>query len=500
MALFMIGNIAFTQALSTVEIDAASINQSGRQRMLSQRILYSATDYAATRSVHSAEVLETSLDQFETSHRQLRAMAWDNDMLSSAYFVGTPSLDRLSRDFVEAGRRLLVSNDPSAELGALVERGEDQLRGRLDRAVRAFVQVAQAKAKALRRSANTLLLSAVLVILLEGALIFWPTYRLVNQTFETLSERNRTKHAALTRLANFASIAADLFWETDLKGNLTYAEGQFLKVMKGSRENLIGCHYLDLMILESEQYQIMEEAVRTAKPYSDLTGTFTDIDGRHYILELSGMPRFDENGEICGYLGTADDISERQAATEKVRRLAHTDSLTGLFNKRGFDDCLTACLKARQEGSSLFLLAIDLDQFKPVNDTYGHGAGDEVLKIVAARINSTLREPDWAARIGGDEFFVVCNNVPHHEAIARLAGRLNKTLSEPYGLSMETVRVSASIGIACLPDDGGTVDEALAAADRALYAAKRMGRNNTRFANDNIIAAVSLPQSMHESA
>jgi diguanylate cyclase (GGDEF)-like protein len=131
------------------------------------------------------------------------------------------------------------------------------------------------------------------------------------------------------------------------------------------------------------------------------------------------------------------------------------------------------------------VLALDLDGFKSVNDTYGHGAGDEVLKSVASRMKATLRESDWCARIGGDEFFVVCHTAPSRLAVEGLALRLNRKLAEPYGLSTgHRVRVSASIGIAAAPYDSTDLDKLLHLADTALYDAKNNGRNQFRFVED----------------
>jgi len=156
-----------------------------------------------------------------------------------------------------------------------------------------------------------------------------------------------------------------------------------------------------------------------------------------------------------------------------------------LSNKRAYEEAIPELVDKATPRKPLYMLALDLDGFKAVNDTYGHGAGDEVLKIVAARIKSIVRDGDMAIRAGGDEFLILCNAMPSYLAIMGMADRLNERLSAPYSLSNgKTVRVSASIGVACAPHDATEHVALCEAADQALYAAKRRGRNQTYFARD----------------
>ena len=216
-----------------------------------------------------------------------------------------------------------------------------------------------------------------------------------------------------------------------------------------------------------------------------MVGTFTDTDGQSYKLSLSGMPHYHEDGHIIGYLGTATDVTARMTQQEQTELMASTDPLTGLANVRKFRATLGNMVDTADSRQPVYVLALDLDGFKSVNDTYGHGAGDEVLKSVASRMKATLRESDWCARIGGDEFFVVCHTAPSRLAVEGLALRLNRKLAEPYGLSTgHRVRVSASIGIAAAPYDSTDLDKLLHLADTALYDAKNNGRNQFRFVED----------------
>jgi diguanylate cyclase (GGDEF)-like protein len=167
------------------------------------------------------------------------------------------------------------------------------------------------------------------------------------------------------------------------------------------------------------------------------------------------------------------DVSERVATQMRLQELAHTDSLTGLANRHTLRQALADALKA---GRPVALLSIDLDQFKAVNDTLGHTAGDEVLRAAGHRLGRCMRPGDLVARFGGDEFAVLMLNAVAPENAAALAQRLIDALTQPIDLGGRRLRVGASIGGALCDDASVGVDELLVRADMALYAAKDLGR------------------------
>ncbi|MGE0383775.1 MAG: diguanylate cyclase [Gammaproteobacteria bacterium] len=176
------------------------------------------------------------------------------------------------------------------------------------------------------------------------------------------------------------------------------------------------------------------------------------------------------------------DISAVQRTEEQMRYLAHHDSLTGLSNRLLFQDRLDqALIRAARERGRAALLFLDLDGFKQVNDTLGHAAGDELLRMLADRIREVLRRADTAARLGGDEFVVVLADLQSNDDAALLAGRLLEALATPFEIDGRSVPVSASIGIGVYPDDGTDRKALLEAADAAMYRAKAEGRNRYRF-------------------
>lgn len=191
------------------------------------------------------------------------------------------------------------------------------------------------------------------------------------------------------------------------------------------------------------------------------------------------------DGEFQGarrYVGLISDISDRKKEEEYIRRLAHFDSLTGLPNRVLFNDRLQrALVRARRYRQSLAVLYVDLDHFKDVNDTYGHAAGDEALKVASARMLSTLRQNDTVSRRGGDEFVVIVELNEHPEGIGNVCNKLINELRQPFQLGGDQLELGASVGVAIFPVDATEPEGLLVAADSALYEAKTAGRGVFRF-------------------
>ncbi len=193
---------------------------------------------------------------------------------------------------------------------------------------------------------------------------------------------------------------------------------------------------------------------------------------------------------VGGPLRRADAAeAELRDAAEQLERnarrlefMAHHDSLTQLPNRSMLQDRLRrAASLARRHGHRIGLLFVDLDNFKGVNDTLGHSVGDQLLQVVALRLQGCVRQEDLLARLGGDEFCVLLENIDSHADAGAVAQKLLDALSEPYRVSGQNLSVPASIGIACMPEDGSDAEELLKAADIAMYRAKAGGRNSYRY-------------------
>jgi diguanylate cyclase (GGDEF)-like protein len=231
------------------------------------------------------------------------------------------------------------------------------------------------------------------------------------------------------------------------------------------------------------------EAARSGTPFC-LQIRMTDRSGRqrHFRTRGRAFGRIHE-GVSSRVFGVCEDMTDHVQRLAEAEARSRIDELTGLGNRRHFDDCLAGALaRAKREREQLALLYIDLDRFKLINDTLGHDAGDQLLRVVSARLSDTVRIEDVVcldhdrqaaeariSRLGGDEFTVLLSSI-HGPADAELvAKRMLTAIAEPVEIAGQTLTPSASLGIAVFPNDGSTPDELRKRADAALYAAKGAG-------------------------
>ncbi|HZX33288.1 MAG TPA: diguanylate cyclase [Rhodocyclaceae bacterium] len=204
-------------------------------------------------------------------------------------------------------------------------------------------------------------------------------------------------------------------------------------------------------------------------------------DGSLYVEWLKINAVKDDDGRITRYVALLSDITAKKRQQEELWHQANYDALTDLPNRILFQDRLQqATAQAVRHQCRVAVMFIDLDRFKGVNDKHGHLAGDELLRQAAVRISNCIRDEDTVARVGGDEFLVLLPNVPTLEVAYGVAEKILNVLNQPFCLSIATVNIGASIGIAVFPDLATTVEELLALADSAMYEAKTAGRGTIR--------------------
>jgi diguanylate cyclase (GGDEF)-like protein/PAS domain S-box-containing protein len=206
-------------------------------------------------------------------------------------------------------------------------------------------------------------------------------------------------------------------------------------------------------------------------------------DGHWVWIHSRGKTIFDENGVGVKFIGTFTDISEKKALEDKILELAYKDQLTNLYNRHYFYSMVQEIISlAKRERNPLSLMMIDIDKFKNINDTYGHGNGDIVIKSLATIMLENTRASDIVARIGGEEFVILLPNTSKDDAVT-LANKLRKNV-ENHLIRFENnvdISITISIGVdSILVEDEVTIDKALARADEALYRAKENGRNNVQ--------------------
>ncbi|HEX8986763.1 MAG TPA: diguanylate cyclase [Rhodocyclaceae bacterium] len=202
-------------------------------------------------------------------------------------------------------------------------------------------------------------------------------------------------------------------------------------------------------------------------------------NGELYVEWLTVNAVKDSGGKVTNYVAVFTDFTTRKAAEDQIRFLAQHDGLTGLPNRTLLRErLLRAIAHAQRNGKKVAVIFLDLDDFKVINDTYGHPAGDEMLRVVGRRLSDTVRREDTVARLGGDEFILVLEELSNLDGIPGIARKIIDTVARPVvfeGIEMQT---ATSVGICFYPDDGHNPDELLKHADAAMYIAKEKGSNN----------------------
>jgi diguanylate cyclase (GGDEF)-like protein/PAS domain S-box-containing protein len=295
----------------------------------------------------------------------------------------------------------------------------------------------------------------------------------------------RARRAALgneQRFRDFAEIASDWMWETDADFRFTGVTNQIAETAGFDAESCLGRTLWDLVpeALEQPELAEMQALIERRQPFRDVVcrvGQSREEEG-HAIVRVSGTPYFDRRGVFHGYRGVGTDISTEVRRESRIRFLAEHDQLTHLPNRASFQDHIRQILASKRSiDRKGVLYALDLDGFKDVNDTFGHDVGDGLIIAVAERLGRCVRPGDMIARLGGDEFMVVQRlDGPAVEDPGRTAERLIQALARPFQVAGREFSVGTSIGIACFPEDGTSLEELMKAADLALYAAKEAGR------------------------
>lgn len=279
-------------------------------------------------------------------------------------------------------------------------------------------------------------------------------------------------------LGEVEELGVGMFWATDEAGNLSFLSQRAITELGDASGELIGQPITRVFNdIEPEAGAPAQRSLAfKMKARSRLEEQIVAVpDGRGSSRwwRLNARPLIDAAGTFKGYRGSAVDISSQYAYETQVARQSQVDELTGLANRRKLNERLTAMLAAfRVSQRSCALMMLDLDRFKQVNDTMGHPAGDELLKQVAERLKSIVKDQGEVGRLGGDEFQVLLPDMDDRGTLGELANRIVQSLSQPYQINGRRAIIGTSVGIAVAPYDGLEADELTGAADMALYSAK----------------------------
>ncbi|MHB8411976.1 MAG: putative bifunctional diguanylate cyclase/phosphodiesterase [Candidatus Acidiferrales bacterium] len=293
----------------------------------------------------------------------------------------------------------------------------------------------------------------------------------------------------------FANVTLDLIGEavlrTDIRGNVTYLNRVAEKMTGWSREEALGRPVADVLrIIDGVSGGAVRNAVeiviqedKTASVTANCTNCIlVRRDGFEFGIENRVTPIHGRDGTVTGAVVVFHDVSEARARSLEMSHLAQHDFLTDLPNRMLFNDRLTQAISlAVRQGRQLALMFVDLDHFKKINDSLGHGVGDKLLQSVAGRLVACVRRTDTVSRLGGDEFVILLSQVEHAEDAAFSARKILRALAAPHLIDNRSLDINVSIGVSTYPSDGPDAESLMNKADTAMYEAKQLGRNNYQF-------------------
>ena len=291
------------------------------------------------------------------------------------------------------------------------------------------------------------------------------------------------------RFQQLVESSDDFIWEVNSYGVYNYASRQVEDILGYAPQEVVGKTPFDFM--DSQEAKIIAvqfmKLIEKEEKILNLENKNIHKDGHEVYLQTSGTPFFDEKGGLKGYRGVDRDITLLKIRQKEIEHLAYYDNLTGLANRQNINERISQEINyTRRNHLESALLFLDLDDFKQINDTYGHDHGDEVLKSVSHRILKSIRSFDVAARVGGDEFVILVRGVKEEDKhslhdLQSLLKRVLKEINKPIVVSDITHQVGVSIGVAILPNDGNNLEEIIKCADHAMYEAKHLGKNRVVF-------------------
>jgi diguanylate cyclase (GGDEF)-like protein/PAS domain S-box-containing protein len=303
---------------------------------------------------------------------------------------------------------------------------------------------------------------------------------------ERLRTELRTQRAELRTLENRAQVTAEMLTEgvivLDRHGRIIDANNAAGRILSMSHDQLLARHVRDrrwsFLREDGSPWPLashpLVETLQTGRPQRGVVIGLQKPVEEVAWLALSSRVAIDDQGRPCGAIATFADISERRTILERLQHQAHHDQLTNLANRRLFHKELDRAIsRAERHGCAVALVYMDLDGFKAINDTLGHRAGDQVLRVLAERLTAAVREDELISRYGGDEFVALLSMLPNpSREVAAFVERMRLTVAEPLQLDAGAVHIGASLGASIYPHDGSTAEQLLHHADAAMFAMK----------------------------
>jgi diguanylate cyclase (GGDEF)-like protein len=310
------------------------------------------------------------------------------------------------------------------------------------------------------------------------------------QLLTEVSERKAVEQhlrASEARFRDLSEMTSDWFWEQDLNFRFKDMSHGLLETDFDPKSTLGKTRReLPILGLTEGEWQKHEEALHAHQPFKNFVYQFESGPSDLRWFSISGKPVF-ENGVFTGYRGSGSDITSSKVAEQQIAFLAYHDSLTGIPNRLLLQHRVSkAIAHADRSRTQLALLFLDLDNFKKINDSLGHAAGDLLLKEIASRLGECVRDTDTISRQGGDEFVIVLSNLPEHDGTTPVLTKILERLQDPFVVDGNELSTSVSIGIAAYPKDGEDFKTLSKKSDMTMSLAKEAGRNTFRFFDETM--------------
>jgi diguanylate cyclase (GGDEF)-like protein/PAS domain S-box-containing protein len=326
--------------------------------------------------------------------------------------------------------------------------------------------------------------------------------RMLNQKLEG-KVADRTQE--LSKLSKAVAQSPVEILITDVSGIIEYINPMFTNLSGYTRREVLGTHISELKTARLNK-RLLREIWQTLITGNSWHGDMMNHhkNGRQYWIRFSISPVRDNAGQITHFIGIGEDITQKREQEERIRYQAQYDDLTGLPNRALAQDRLQQAIRlAGRSDDKVALMFVDLDDFKKVNDTLGHDAGDVLIYEAAQRLRRVVRESDTVARLGGDEFLIIIQQIQGLNAIETIAQNIIEQFGSPFTLDGAEFIVTTSLGITLYPDDGTDARELMRAADLAMYQSKAEGKNTHHFFSASMEEATReysrLEQQLHNA-